>query len=223
MINNSVRLISTSTVRPASDHHNGFISRIELTPWDPQSLFFGPIQKGILLHKLTDDSYSSSLTNGNLIQHFKLSFSRTLDVFYPLAGHLSIVENDDNTTSFIDCNDTGALFVHAAIGGVTVADILKSIIVPADDIVYSFFLMNGVSNNESADSKLPLLAVQVTELVHGIFITRRGRHVFLEFLQCLVQNLSRAFGREFLHNIVVLPARMPLGRDEIRGRPNMPP
>ncbi|GMN30214.1 hypothetical protein TIFTF001_002760 [Ficus carica] len=94
------------------------------------SLLFGPIQKGILLHKLTD-SYSSSLTNGNLIQHFKLSFSRTLDVFYPLAGRLSIVENDDNTTPFfIDCNDTGALFVHAAIDGVTVADILESIIVP---------------------------------------------------------------------------------------------
>lgn len=83
--------------------------------------------------------------------------------------------------------------------------------------------MNGVSNYESANSKLPLLAVQVTELVDGIFIVRLGRDVFLAFLQCLVQNLSLAFGREFLHNIVDLPARIPLCRDEILGRPNMSP
>uniref|UniRef100_A0A2N9IEL3 Uncharacterized protein n=1 Tax=Fagus sylvatica TaxID=28930 RepID=A0A2N9IEL3_FAGSY len=48
----------------------------------------------------------------------------------------------------------------------TVADILEPIYVP--DIVNSFFLMNGVLNYQGISK--PLLAVQVTELVDGIFI-----------------------------------------------------
>ena len=79
-----------------------------------------------------------------------------------------MVENDDDksTSFFVDCNNLGAQFVHAVANDVTVADILDPIYVP--DIVNSFFLMNGILNHQGTSK--PLLAVQVTELIDGIFI-----------------------------------------------------
>ncbi|CAK7355046.1 unnamed protein product [Dovyalis caffra] len=81
-----------------------------------------------------------------------------------------MVEHDDSTVSyFIDCNNAGAQFVHAAADGVTVANILKPVYVPP--IVHSFFPLNGVLNYEGVSK--PFLAVQVTELVDGIFIAKQ--------------------------------------------------
>ena len=69
------------------------------------------------------------------------------------------------TSFFVDCNNLGAQFVHAVTDDVTVADILDPMYVP--DIVNSFFLMNGVLYYQGISK--PLLAVQVAELVDGIF------------------------------------------------------
>ncbi|KAF5752890.1 hypothetical protein HS088_TW01G00808 [Tripterygium wilfordii] len=156
----SVRLISTSTVKAETITEPN--RRIELTPWDLQILLMGSIQKGLVFHKPKPAQEENSLIN-----HLKTSFSRTLNFFPPLAGRFSIVEHEDNTRSFyIDCNNAGAYFLHAVADGVTIADILDPIYVPS--LVHSFFPLNGVKNYEGVSK--PLLGVQVTELVDGIFI-----------------------------------------------------
>ncbi|GLT67438.1 hypothetical protein SLA2020_397490 [Shorea laevis] len=166
---NDIRFISTTTVRPTSPIES--TRRIELTPWDLQLLLVDHIQKGLLFLKPTPSQENK--LKPSLIDHLKTSLSRTLDIFYPLAGRLVMVENDDKTASFfVDCKSLGAQFVHAVADGVTVADILEPVYVP--DIVNSFFSMNRVLNCEGVSK--PLLAVQVTELVDGIFISCTLNH-----------------------------------------------
>ncbi|KAM3738985.1 hypothetical protein ACB098_09G171600 [Castanea mollissima] len=161
-----IRFKSTSTIRAAASP-NESTRRIELTPWDLQMLLVDHIQKGLLFFKPTP-SQEEELHCSSVIDHLKTSLSRTLDIFYPLAGRLVMVENDDDksTSFFVDSNNLGAQFVHAVADDGTVADILDPIYVP--DIVNSFFLMNGILNHQGTSK--PLLAVQVTELVDGIFI-----------------------------------------------------
>ncbi|KAM3738978.1 hypothetical protein ACB098_09G170900 [Castanea mollissima] len=161
-----IRFISTSTIQAAASPKE-LTRRIELTPWDLQLLLVDHIQKGLLFFKPTP-SQEKELQASSVIDHLKNSLSRTLDIFYPLAGRLVMVENDDDKTAsfFVDCNNLGAQFVHAVADDVTVADILDPIYVP--DIVNSSFLMNGVLNYQGISN--PLLALQVTELVDGIFI-----------------------------------------------------
>ncbi|KAK1587914.1 hypothetical protein Q3G72_018203 [Acer saccharum] len=155
----SIRIISTSRVCAASEKQYSN-PRVELTPWDLRLLLEEYTQRGLLFHK-------PKYENTHNIQHLKSSLSQTLDLFAPLAGRLATIKHDDNTTSFfIDCNNEGAQFVHAVADGVSVADIIQPIYVPK--IVYSFFQLNGVGNYEGTSK--PLLAVQVTELVDGIFI-----------------------------------------------------
>ncbi|KAK2657511.1 hypothetical protein Ddye_010563 [Dipteronia dyeriana] len=165
----SIRVISTNTVCAAN--HKEPNPRIDLTPWDLQLLLLDTIQKGLVFHKPKPD-------HENLIHHLQTSLSRTLDFFLPLAGRLATVEHGDETTSFfIDCNNAGAEFVHAIADGVSVSDIIEQIYVP-DHIVYSLFPLNGVRNYEGTSK--PLLAVQVTELVDGIFIGCTINHTALD-------------------------------------------
>ncbi|XVF59384.1 hypothetical protein PTKIN_Ptkin07bG0271400 [Pterospermum kingtungense] len=153
-----VRCISSVVVQAATDKNQ----RVELTPWDLHKLLVGPIQKGLLFPKPEKETHENTF-----ISHLKTSLSHTLDYFPPLAGRLATTEHADDTISFfIDCNNTGALFIHAEADGVTVFDIVKPVYVPS--IVHSFFPLNGMKNHEGIFK--PLLGVQVTELVDGIFI-----------------------------------------------------
>lgn len=157
-----IKLISTSIVKAAASHDIKFSTRkIDLTPWDLQLLLVDPIQKGLLFHKpKTYSQYN--------IQHLKTSLSRTLDFFPPLCGCLATINHQNNTASFfINCNNAGALFIHSRADGVTISDINDSTYVPRD-VVDSFFPLNGVKNFQGTSE--PLLAVQVTELVDGVFI-----------------------------------------------------
>ncbi|TXG59400.1 hypothetical protein EZV62_013973 [Acer yangbiense] len=169
----SIRVISTRTVCAAN--HKEPNPRIDLTPWDLQLLLLDTIQKGLVFHKPKPDHDPH---HENLIHHLQTSLSRTLDFFLPLAGRLATVEHGDETTSFfIDCNKAGAEFVHAVADGVSVSDIIEQTYVP-DHIVYSFFPLNGIRNYEGTSK--PLLAVQVTELVDGIFIGCTINHTVLD-------------------------------------------
>ncbi|KAF5736164.1 hypothetical protein HS088_TW14G00299 [Tripterygium wilfordii] len=162
-----VILISTSIVKAETSPQP--ISKIELTPWDLQLRPLETIQKGLLFHKPEPPQETNSL-----IQHLKTSLSRTLYFFPPLAGRLSIIEHEDNTGSFsIDCNNTGALFVHAVADSVTIADILEPIYVPS--LLYSFFTLNGVKNYEGVSK--PVLGVQPPSFNRG----------FLEGLDCPIR------------------------------------
>ncbi|RZC67923.1 hypothetical protein C5167_011628 [Papaver somniferum] len=76
-------------------------------------------------------------------------------------------DDDDETVSFyIDCNSAGAEFIHAS-ANITVADITDSIHVPAI-LKNSFFTLNDAVNFDGRSK--PLLSVQVTELLDGLFI-----------------------------------------------------
>jgi hypothetical protein len=229
----NIRFVSTSTVRPASASES--TPRIELTPWDLQFLVADHIQKGILFLKPTPSQEEK--LKPTLIDHLKTSLSRTLDIFYPLAGRLVMVENDDKTASFfVDCKNIGAQFVHAVADGVAVSDILQPLYVP--DVVNSFFLMNRVSNYEGVSK--PLLAVQVTELVDGIFIGCTLNHSvadgtsFWRFFNTW-SGISRGsdptslglgppiIQSSFLDGIIDLPIRFPFQRKEIQERSIAPP
>ncbi|KAJ8770796.1 hypothetical protein K2173_021443 [Erythroxylum novogranatense] len=166
----SIRFISTSTVRSQNQQPNESTpSKVELTPWDLQLLAVGPIQKGLLFHK---PKFSKDINF--TIRHLETSLSRTLDFFAPLAGRLATIQHGSGTASFfIDCNNAGALFVQAIAARVTIADIMESLYVP--EIVHSFFALNETKNYEGISR--PLLGVQVTELVDGIFIGCTINHV----------------------------------------------
>ncbi|KAM5576596.1 putative acetyltransferase [Rosa sericea] len=221
-----IRHISTSTVQPTS--HNGQLAhRIELTPWDLRPIKLDYIQKGLLFHKYY--SSENEVNQISLVQHLISSLSQALDIFYPLAGRLAVTENEDNSTScvFINCNDAGVEFLHAAADCVTVADILDSVDVP-DDIVCQLIPMNGVRNCEGISK--PLLAVQVTELADGIFIGCSINHSVVDatsywhFLNTWSE-ISRSgsdhqmtppiFHRQFLDGVIELPIHLPLPYNEL--------
>jgi len=87
------------------------------------------------------------------------------------------MENEDIIVSCsVICNNAGVLFVHAAIENTCVVDILEPTYHPL--IVHSFFPFNGARNYEGISK--PLLAVQVTELVDGVFIGFRFNHVIVD-------------------------------------------
>ncbi|EEF29117.1 uncharacterized acetyltransferase At3g50280 [Ricinus communis] len=177
-------ILSFSTTIVQATANQESIQRIELTSSDLKLLLVGAIQKGLLFPK------PKSWHDRNLLQHLRTSLSRTLDFFFPLAGRLATLQNDDDTTCFfISCNNAGAQFVHAVAENVTISDVLEPIYVPP--IVHSFFPLNGIKNHEGVSQ--PLVAIQVTELVDGIFIGCTMNHTvadgttFWNFINCWSQ------------------------------------
>ncbi|KAF9623071.1 hypothetical protein IFM89_036207 [Coptis chinensis] len=133
-----------------------------LTPWDLAMLSVNYIQKGLLFTKPPDVDMQT------IIEHLKDSLSRALTHFFPLSGRLVTKKGADPPSYHvvIDCTDApGAEFIHA-VADLTVADITSAADVPP--FVESFFAFNGVVNHDG--HTLPLLAVQVTELLDGYFV-----------------------------------------------------
>ncbi|KAI3833205.1 hypothetical protein MKW92_023667 [Papaver armeniacum] len=164
--------VSTSTVLPETQK-NLTTRRIELNPMDFRPFRRLYAQLGLLFAqpKTTNDSGESD--THKIISNLKSSLSQTLDYFFPLAGSLGMTKNDeDGTLSFyINCNSAGVEFVHAA-ADVTVADLLEPNYIP--DIIDSFFTFDGTPNYEGVS--LPLLSIQVTELIDGIFVAFSFNH-----------------------------------------------
>ncbi|KAL7184331.1 hypothetical protein ACSBR2_026474 [Camellia fascicularis] len=216
-----IQFVSTSTVQPTSESTD---KRIELTPWDLQLLLLGPIQKGLLFLKPTPSQQQQLLAN-TIVDHLKISFSRTLDFFPILAGRLRIVKNDDDTSSFfVDCNNSGAHFVHAVADNVTVSDILGPVYVPR--IVHSFFPLSNVLNYEGISK--PFLSVQVTELIDGLFIGCTMNHAVVDgscFWQFFNSWSEISRGSEKISRVPIVkrwfpdevdvPIRIPFCADEI--------
>ncbi|KAJ0097753.1 hypothetical protein Patl1_28681 [Pistacia atlantica] len=84
---------------------------------------------------------------------------------------------NSTTSFFINYNSARAEFVYAFVDGVLVAEVSEPVYVP-DQIVYSFFPVNGISNYEGISK--PLLIVQITELVNVIFIGFTVNHVMAD-------------------------------------------
>jgi len=231
-MNSLVRLISTSSIQAPknnSDNNNGNsndFQKIDLTPWDLQILPLEYNQKGLLFTHPADIEHPSS--KNNVIDHLKQTLSLTLSYFPPLAGRLVITQHEEDHTAscFINCNNVGALFVHAKAENISITDITqpKDHIVPP--IVNSFFPLNGVKNWNTSH---PILAVQVTELLDGIFIGFTINHVvsdgqsFWHFVNSWSQ-ISRGGGsfnklpslkRWFPNDIHELPIRFPFTNEFI--------
>ncbi|CAN1306419.1 Uncharacterized acetyltransferase At3g50280 [Linum perenne] len=158
MADEKLRVLSTDLVQAANTQTP---ERIPLTPCDLKLILVGTIQKGLLFSPKPQSNHQSLITN------LRSSFSRALALFYPFAGRLSADEHPDGTASvYIDCNNAGALFIHAAADAISVADILDPVYVPR--VLWSFFPLNSVRSRHGFSQ--PFLAVQVTELVDGVFI-----------------------------------------------------
>ncbi|KAJ4965075.1 hypothetical protein NE237_016924 [Protea cynaroides] len=167
----AVRHISRCSIRAecVADESN---QPLHFNPWDLSMLNTYYIQKGLLFSKPPQTNGLSIIT---IIDHLKDSLSRTLVHFLPLTGHL-VTHKQDNPPSysiFLDYKNTpGVDFVHA-VADVTISDVFAPIDVPP--IVRSFFLLDKAIGHDG--HTLPLLAVQVTELLDGIFIACSFNHV----------------------------------------------
>ncbi|XP_042479442.1 uncharacterized acetyltransferase At3g50280-like [Macadamia integrifolia] len=167
----AVRHMSRCSIKPEciSDESK---QPLHLNPWDLSLLSLHYIQKGLLFPK-PPPTKDPCIT---IIDHLKESLSRTLVHFLPLAGQFVTHKQDDPPSYSIslDCNkkNPGVDFVHA-VADVTMADILSPVDVPP--IVQSFFLLDRAINHDG--HTLPLLAVQVTELLDGIFIACSFNHI----------------------------------------------
>ncbi|KAI3890223.1 hypothetical protein MKW92_002683 [Papaver armeniacum] len=159
-----IRYVSTTKVRPASytDEQNNNHQRVDLNPSDLFPLLQTYIQGGLLFTEQQEES------SDDKISRLKTSLSHTLDRFFPLAGRLGIEKHeDDNSISvYINCNFEGVDFIHAT-AEISIEDIISPTYVP-QSIIDLLFSLNGVKN--CLGQTHPLLSIQVTELLDGIFI-----------------------------------------------------
>ncbi|XP_027071085.1 uncharacterized acetyltransferase At3g50280 [Coffea arabica] len=150
--------------------------RIYLAPWDLCLASLHYNQKGLLFAK--PPAFDSEGKMKDYLQKLKESLSLTLVHFYPLAGRLATLkqENPPIYSIYVDCtNLPGAKFVHASVD-LTIDDILTPIYMPK--IVYSFFDHVGAVNHDG--HSMSLMSIQVTELKDGIFIGWSTNHLLVD-------------------------------------------
>ncbi|KAK4748492.1 hypothetical protein SAY87_015078 [Trapa incisa] len=170
----SVQLVSDQFVRPRQ-LPEGSKKPIYLPPWDLAMLSVQYIQKGLLFAK-PHEAYTGEGFMESFLDKIKVSLSIALVHFYPLAGRLKTIKNDNPHlyTICIDCIDSpGAKLIHATLD-MTISDILSPVYVPTE-IVQSFFDHHRAVNHDGHTNSL--LTIQVTELVDGVFIGCSFNHV----------------------------------------------
>ncbi|KAI3979882.1 hypothetical protein MKX01_042536 [Papaver californicum] len=158
-----VRYISTDVVRSStycSSEAKGDIAVLTI----------GYMQSGLLYFCKEEDKRT-------VVTRLKTSLAITLDHFFPLAGRLAVrkhnnVEVDANeiatSSVYIDfCNSAGAEFIHAVADDISIGNILDQLYVPRV-VQESLFSLNNVMSYEGLWK--PLLSIQVTELIDGVFI-----------------------------------------------------
>jgi len=168
-----VRRISECLVKP---HPSNQVSNqiCHLTPWDIVMLSTHYIQKGLLFKKPATVVDQQCFME-NLLKKLKHSLSLTLSHFYPLSGRLVTHKTQDppSYTVSVDCNNSdGARFISATLD-MTISDILSPVDIPS--IFHSFFDHRKAVNHDG--HTMPLLSIQVTELIDGVFIGCSMNHV----------------------------------------------
>ncbi|XP_074310445.1 putative acetyltransferase At3g50280 [Silene latifolia] len=171
--------------RVANNETQNYLGALEL-----HMLSMGPMQKGLLYNTKPHNLQS------HLLPKLKKSLYVSLLHFYPLAGQLVTRKfEDENKCSFyVDCNKgPGARLIHASVD-YTVSDICSS--VDVHPIVNSFFDLGEKSVNYDGHTK-PLLSVQVTELVDGVFIGFTMNHCIADgtSLWHFISSLAEIFGQ----------------------------
>ena len=87
---NIIKPISRSYGQNIDQHHQIRHGRLELIPCDLLQLVFRPIQWGLIFPKPNIQFEKDHLS---VVDHLKATPSRTLYIFYPIAGRLAVVEN----------------------------------------------------------------------------------------------------------------------------------
>ncbi|XP_021735102.1 uncharacterized acetyltransferase At3g50280-like [Chenopodium quinoa] len=150
-----------------------------LTLWDLRLLSIHSNQKGLLFTKPSPKD-NESFSFDNLLESLKDSLALTLVHFYPLAGQLTtrIDEDQQKCVVFVDCNKgPGAQFLHATLD-MTVSDILSPTYIPK--VVHSLFDNDKCTEVNLDGRSRPLLSIQVTELVDGVFIGCSMNHAIVD-------------------------------------------
>ncbi|KAD4585981.1 hypothetical protein R6Q59_035642 [Mikania micrantha] len=158
-----IRFISKSTVVPAT---KSTMPDLKLSVSDLPMLSCHYIQKGNLFTR-------PSISTSDLLFLLKSCLSRVLTTFPPLAGRL-ITDSDGYV--YITCNDSGAEFVHANAGQLSICDVISPTHVP--DSVKGFFTFDRTVSYEGHFK--PILGVQVTELKDGVFIGFSVNHAVVD-------------------------------------------
>ncbi|KAG7548369.1 Transferase [Arabidopsis suecica] len=164
-----VIVISSSMVRPENINRSGRREKIHLTPHDLDLLYLYYPQRGLLFHKPDPEN--------RFIPRLMASLSTALEIYFPFAGRLVKVNNqeDDTVSFYIECDGSGAKFVHAKAESVTMNDVFQSHgSVP--DFLPHFYPANNVQSRDALISE-PLLALQVTEMKDGVFISFGYNHM----------------------------------------------
>ncbi|KAL0887101.1 LOW QUALITY PROTEIN: hypothetical protein Bca101_011084 [Brassica carinata] len=164
-----VTVISASIVQPRNINQSSR-TKIHLTPIDLYLLYMGYPQRGLLFHKPDPGTH--------FVSRLKTSLSVALEIYFPFSGRLVKVENlEDNKVSFyIDCEEEhGCSSVRPCrIQSLSVTDILQPDgSVP--EFMRHFFPCVEVKNINGLTE--PLLALQVTEMKDGVFISFAYNHM----------------------------------------------
>ncbi|KAL9238281.1 hypothetical protein vseg_012726 [Gypsophila vaccaria] len=141
--------------------------RIYLNSIPITMLSIHPIQNG-LLFTLNHPNISTLVSD--FLRKLQNALSIVLVHFYPLAGRLATETFVDEHACvvFIDCNKgSGAKLTHVVAPNVTISDITSPVHVPS--IVRKFFDLGEEFVNYDSHTR-PLLSIQVTELVDGVFL-----------------------------------------------------
>lgn len=187
------KVISECFVRP--EHEVEAAKRpYRLGPVDLAMLSIDPIQKGLLFPFETDSTRPEIEV---LVERLKRSLSIALVHFYPLAGRFEPIKYEEEHACFIflDCaKGPGAGFIHASVD-LTVSDILSS--TDVHSAVRSFFDLGEKMVNYDGHTK-PLLSIQVTELLDGVFIGFTMNHSVVDGTSFIhfVSTLSEIFRSE---------------------------
>ncbi|KAF5740665.1 hypothetical protein HS088_TW11G00742 [Tripterygium wilfordii] len=176
MSSSTARQISECFIKPV--HVSEEMKQpLHLTPWDLSMLSAHYIQKGILFTKPPEVEQQENFME-SFLDRLKQSLYLTLLHFYPLASRFATTrsENPHSHVVFVDCNNiAGARFIHAALD-MKVSDILSPNYVPV--VVQSFFDLTKLLNYDGHTT--PLLSIQVTELIDGIFIGCSMNHAIAD-------------------------------------------
>ncbi|CAI9763614.1 unnamed protein product [Fraxinus pennsylvanica] len=167
----TVKFVSECFIKPKYSSEESK-KPVYLAPWDLMMLSVHYIQKGLLFPKPPGFDENSLK---DLLQKLKESLSLTLVHFFPLAGRLATLQQDEPPlyTVYIDCvHSPGARFIQASLD-LSVSDILSPTDVPL--LVQSFFDHDRAINHDGHTSSL--LTIQVTELIDGVFIGCSINHV----------------------------------------------
>ncbi|KAJ4809737.1 HXXXD-type acyl-transferase-like protein [Rhynchospora pubera] len=166
----TVRTIKTYTVTPRPNPQAP--RQFHLSSWDVAMLSSHYIQKGLLF------AYPPDLSVEQIIEGLRSSLEEALFHFYPLSGRLRVATCDEGgVTCHVEMGyeGKGAEFVHAVADGIRIADVMAADGQDLPKFLKEFFPLDLAVNFDGCSN--PLLSVQVTELIGGIFIGCAFNHV----------------------------------------------